>query len=250
MMLPVHGALVVMALFTVSACTAVPGENLGTIPPRSPVTAQEKEKIYPIDVHDPIEGFNRGVYRFNAQFDRWVFLPVVRAYEYITPNPVEQSVSNFFSNLGEFRNGVNGALQGRGDVFGTALSRLAINSTVGLLGLFDPATTLGYPERREDFGQTLGRWGVSPGPYLVLPILGPSNLRDASGTAADTAATNILPLVDTINDEIYFDPLVYVLYFLDQRHQVGFRYHQSGSPFEYDLVRLIYTKKREFDVWQ
>jgi phospholipid-binding lipoprotein MlaA len=201
-------------------------------------------------VHDPIEGFNRGVYRFNAQFDRWVFLPVVRAYEYITPNPVERSVSNFFSNLGEFRNGVNGALQGRGDVFGTALSRLAINSTVGLLGLFDPATALGYPERREDFGQTLGRWGVSPGPYLVLPILGPSNLRDASGTAADTAATNILPLVDTINDEIYFDPFVYALYFLDQRHQVGFRYHQSGSPLEYDLVRLIYTKKREFDVWQ
>jgi phospholipid-binding lipoprotein MlaA len=240
--------LAFLAVLLVGGCAATPGEELGSIPPRSPVTPQERAKVYPIDIWDPLEGFNRGVYRFNTHFDRWVFLPAVRGYEYVTPDPVERSVSNFFSNLSEFRNGWNAALQGRGDVFGTALGRLMINSTLGVFGLFDPATALGYPQRPEDFGQTLGRWGVLAGPYLVLPILGPSNVRDATGVAADTAATSLLPGVEEINERVYFNAAVYVLYFVDQRHRVGFRYYQSGSPFEYDLVRFLYTKKRELDI--
>ena len=110
------------------------------------------------------------------------------------PDFVEDRISSFFNNLSEFRNGLNGALQGRADVAGTALSRLLVNSTVGIVGLFDVATGFGIPEHEEDFGQTLGRWGMRSGPYIVLPILGPSNLRDAGGFAADTAATNFLPV--------------------------------------------------------
>jgi phospholipid-binding lipoprotein MlaA len=247
-MYPVRDVFAFLVILLVGGCAATPGEELGSIPPRSPVTPQEQAKVYAIDVWDPLEGFNRGVYRFNTHFDRWIFLPVVSGYGYVTPEPVERSVSNFFSNLSEFRNGWNAALQGRGDVFGTALGRLMINSTLGVFGLFDPATALGYPQRPEDFGQTLGRWGVSAGPYLVLPILGPSNARDATGVAADIAATSLLPGVEEINERVYFNAAVYVLYFVDQRHRVGFRYYQSGSPFEYDLVRFLYTKKRELDI--
>lgn len=133
-------------------------------------------------------------------------------------------------------------------MLGTALRRFLINSTVGVLGLFDPATGLGYRQRPEDFGQTLGRWGVGDGPYLVLPVLGPSNARDTVGVAGDTAATQFVPGISDINDAVYFNAAVYALYFIDQRHRVGFRYFASGSPFEYDLVRFVYTKERELDI--
>jgi len=231
-----------------ASCAAVPGEELGTVQPREPVPAAERQKVYPIDVYDPWEGFNRGVYKFNAQFDRYVFIPVVHAYEYVMPSFAEQGVSNFFNNLGEMRNGLNAALQGRGDVFGVAFGRFFINSTLGMFGLFDFATAFDIIEHREDFGQTLGWWGLGPGPYLVLPILGPSGVRDASGLGVDTAAATSLPGVSDISNEVYFTPGVYGVYAVDERHEVGFRYYQSGSPFEYDLVRFLYTKKRELDV--
>ena len=189
----IRPALALACLLLTSACAAVPAERLGTVPPRSPVTAQEAAKAYPIDVYDPLEGLNRRVYRFNTIFDRWVFLPVAGGYVRVVPDPVRKGVANFFRNLGEFRNGLNGALQARPAVLGTAAGRLVVNSTVGVLGLFDVATGLGLPEHREDFGQTLGRWGVPPGAYLVLPVLGPSDVRDAGGTAADTAATGPSP---------------------------------------------------------
>jgi phospholipid-binding lipoprotein MlaA len=246
--LPARLAVLLLTLTLAAGCTAVPAERLGSVPPRSPVTAQEQQEVYPIDVYDPLEGFNRHVYNFNARFDRYVFLPVVNGYTRVTPDFLEDRVSSFFNNLSEFRNGVNGTLQGRPQVAGTALARLFINSTVGVLGLFDLATEFGIPEHEEDFGQTLGRWGMRSGPYLVLPILGPSNLRDAGGVAADTAATNLLPVVQDVNDSVYFNPAVYTLYFIDARRRVGFRYYRSGSPFEYDLIRFLYTKKRELDI--
>src|SRR5215212_137972 len=108
----VRPALALALLLLAAACAAVPAERLGTVPPRSPVTSQEAARAYPIDVYDPLEGFNRRVYRFNAVFDRWVFLPVVAGgYQRFVPDPVRQGVSNFFHNLGEFRNGLNSALQ-------------------------------------------------------------------------------------------------------------------------------------------
>ena len=131
----IRPALALALLPLATACAAVPAERLGTAPPRSPVTAQEAAKAYAIDVYDPLEGFNRRVYRFNTVFDRWVFLPVAGGYQRVVPDPVRRSVGNFFRNLGEFRNGLNGALQARGEVFRIALARLAVNSTIGVLGL-------------------------------------------------------------------------------------------------------------------
>src|SRR4051812_32624319 len=244
----IRPALAAALLLLTTACAAVPAERLGTAPPRSPVTAQEAAKAYPIDVYDPLEGLNRRVYRVNTGFDRWVFLPVAGGLPRGGPHPVRRGVATSFRTRAEFRKGLNGALRARPAVLGTAAGRLVVNSTVGVLGLFDVATRYGIPERREDFGQTLGRWGVPPGAYLVLPVLGPSDVRDAGGTAADTAATGAIPGVSTVFATVYFDPAVYGLYAVDQRAQIPFRYYRSGSPFEYDLVRFLYTQKRKLDV--
>lgn len=241
-------ALALLAPLAAAACAAVPAERLGTAAPRSPVAPAEQAKVYPIDVYDPLEGVNRRIYQLNARFDRWVFLPAVGAYTYIAPPFVQDRIGSFFNNLSEFRNGANAALQGKREATGHAIYRLFVNSTLGVAGLFDAASVFGVNEREEDFGQTLGHWGVPPGPYLVLPVLGPSSARDGGGLAVDTAATNLVPVVSEVNDRVYFNAGVYVLYAVDQRRQTGFRYYRSGSPFEYDLVRFLYTKKRELDI--
>lgn len=204
--------------------------------------------LYPISVYDPLEPLNRSIYRFNAEFDRYVFLPVVRAYEYVLPDPVERRISSFFSNLGEIRNAANGLLQARPDVASRATIRFAVNSTFGLLGLFDVAGAMGVEQQREDFGQTLGRWGLGNGPYVVLPILGPSNLRDTAGIVVDRGVMTQFPPWDTVIEEVYVNPGVYALEAVDERHLNPFRYYGTGSPFEYEYVRYLYTKKRQFDV--
>ena len=128
---------------------------------------------------------NRAIFGFNEIVDDNILEPVAKGYRYVTPDPVERSVSNFFNNLGEINTIINSALQMKLDKTITSSSRLAINSTVGVLGLFDVATSLGIQREREDFGQTLGFYGISSGPYLVLPFFGPSSFRDAPGFYAD-----------------------------------------------------------------
>lgn len=231
-----------------AACAATPAEQLGTIPPTHELSPTEKAAATPLRVWDPIEGTNRAVYNFNARFDQWIFLPAVRAYEFVTPDFVENRVTHFFSNLSEFRNASNGLLQARPDAAGRAVIRLALNSTIGLLGLFDVATPMGVSREPLDFGLTLGRWGVGNGPYLVVPVLGPSNGRDFSGLVVDTAIANYVPPESIVTDYVYFNPLVYVLYAIDLRRNINFRYFGSGSPFEYDYVRFLYTRKRELQI--
>ena len=135
--------------------------------------------------NDPLEPMNRAIFGFNEVIDDNILEPVAKGYRYVTPDPVERSVSNFFNNLGEINTIINSALQMKIDKTITSSSRLAINSTVGVLGLFDVATSLGIQREREDFGQTLGYYGISSGPYLVLPFFGPSSFRDAPGFYAD-----------------------------------------------------------------
>jgi phospholipid-binding lipoprotein MlaA len=132
-------------------------------------------------VKDPFEMFNRSMYNFNARFDRLVFLPVVSGYKKVMPDVAEAGVTHFFNNLSELRNLTNNLLQGEMVDSGVTISRFAVNTTVGVLGVWDPATRWGLFEREEDFGQTLGYWGIGHGPYLVLPFFGPSSLRDAGG---------------------------------------------------------------------
>lgn len=133
---------------------------------------------------DPLEPLNRATFSFNETADRYVMRPVAQVYD-LAPLPVKVGVGNFFGNLGDFWIGVNNLLQGK---FVDGLSdggRLLINSTVGIFGIFDIATEMGLEKHDEDLGQTLGSWGVGDGPYLVLPLLGPSNLRDTVGLVGD-----------------------------------------------------------------
>jgi len=199
-------------------------------------------------VDDPFEGFNRAMYRFNFEFDHYVYLPIVRGYRFVVPRPVRTGISNFFSNLGEIRNATNGALQARPEVASRATIRFLVNSTIGVLGFFDVATRLGVDRQREDFGQTLGWWGVGAGPYLVLPILGPSSVRDAAGLPVDFALGTVAPPGAQVNDVVYATPAPYPLQAVDARYSQPFRYYDSGSAFEYDLVRFLFLKAREAEV--
>lgn len=135
---------------------------------------------------DPLEGFNRSMHGFNEVLDAAVLRPLAKGYDAITPSEVQTCVGNFFSNLKNISNAFNNLLQGKPGRAGSDLCRFALNSTLGILGFADVATELGFQKSEEDFGQTLGVWGVKPGPYLVLPLLGPSTVRDASGRVVDS----------------------------------------------------------------
>ena len=200
----------------------------------------------PLAVSDPIEPFNRAIYRFNYYFDRFIFLPVADAYRVIVPNYVRARVANFFDNIGELKNFMNGALQLKPDSAGTSLLRFTINSTVGILGLWDPAAGWGLQRQDEDFGQTLGHYGVREGAYLILPALGPSNVRDTTGLVADAVAFDALDPLNFEKNDLQVP--YYVLLAVDARQRQPFRYYQSGSPFEYEFVRLLYTEKRKLQI--
>jgi phospholipid-binding lipoprotein MlaA len=134
---------------------------------------------------DPWEGFNRGSFAVNEAIDKAVLTPAAKGYQAVTPSFVRSGVSNAFGNVGDVGTGLNNLLQGKP---GSALSdfgRVLVNSTLGILGLFDVASPMGLDKNNEDFGQTLGKWGVGSGPYVVLPLLGPSTLRDSLGRVPD-----------------------------------------------------------------
>ncbi|MFA5913073.1 MAG: VacJ family lipoprotein [Burkholderiales bacterium] len=127
---------------------------------------------------DPLEGYNRAMFRFNDGVDKALIKPVATGYKKVVPEFARTGVTNFFSNLGDIWIGINNVLQGKPGKGASDFGRFAINSTVGILGLFDVASNAGLDKHNEDFGQTLGRWGVGSGAYVVLPILGPSTVRD------------------------------------------------------------------------
>ena len=136
-------------------------------------------------VHDPWEGYNRKMYAFNDAVDRYALKPVAKGYKSITPDLLEVGISNFFSNIDDVVVTINDLLQGK---FIQALQdsgRFLLNSTVGIGGLFDVASRVGLPKHHEDFGQTLGKWGVAEGPFVVLPFLGPATLRSTAGRVGD-----------------------------------------------------------------
>ena len=128
--------------------------------------------------HDPLEGYNRAMFNFNEGVDKAIVKPVASGYKTVMPEFARTGVTNFFSNLGDVWIGVNNILQGKVGAGAGDFGRFAINSTIGILGLFDIASSAGFEKHNEDFGQTLGRWGVGSGAYVVLPILGPSDVRD------------------------------------------------------------------------
>ncbi len=244
----VLAASLCLLLVFITGCSTVPKVDPNAPPPRvDSDVVLDKTATYPLQVHDPWEGFNRRVYKFNALFDRHVFLPVVGGYETITPKFMRTGVSNFFSNLRDIRNFVNSVLQFKGGKAASTTARFAVNTTVGLLGLIDVATPMDLPQQNEDFGQTLGVWGAGQGPFLVLPLLGPSSVRDGIGLGVD------LYIQAEIRDEVMGlksreELALALLNAIDTRYRIGFRYHETGSPFEYDLVRMLYTKLRALQV--
>lgn len=135
---------------------------------------------------DPIEPVNRTIYSFNDTVDRYFFKPVAEGYKFILPTIVRDCVSNAFGNIADVPTSANNLLQGKFKEAGSDVCRVAINSTVGVLGCFDVASRWGFEKHTEDFGQTLGRWGVGLGPYVVIPLLGPSSLRDSLALIVDS----------------------------------------------------------------
>ncbi len=243
--------VLVWAIALLPACESVSSGKpvaLGDEPAVFEFSDIEKEgTVSPIDVPDPLEPLNRAIYKFNAMFDRAIFVPITELYEFVTPIFAQDRVSDFFSNLSELDTFANSILQAKFERASRATVRFAVNSTVGLAGLFDPMTALGTHQQREDLGQTFGTWGAGEGPYLVLPILGPSNLRDTVGLIGDTVAYRVVDPFGLASFESDY-PVILALRAVDQRHNQGFRYHETGSPFEYELLRLLYTEMRRLDI--
>ncbi len=142
----------------------------------------------PDDANDPLEGYNRAMFGINGMVDGVLLKPAAELYVRALPTPLRRGVSNLLDNLGAPLDAANNLLQGKAVRAGTSLGRFAVNSTLGLGGVFDVAEGFGWKRAPEDFGQTLASWGMGEGPYLVLPLLGPSNPRDALGFAVDWAA--------------------------------------------------------------
>lgn len=237
-----------LILMLLSACAQKPEYNDGLSfaihDVRNEPVASEPSAL---DVYDPFERLNRRMYYFNAKFDEYVFLPVLNGYRKVTPSPVRSGVNNFFGNLDDLFSFANSTLQLKAKQSGKILSRVAINSTIGLLGLFDVATPMGIEKQDEDFGQTLGYYGVSEGPFLVLPILGPSNLRDATGSGIKSYISSEIDLLE-LDDHNERALPYYALNAISTRDKTEFRYYETGSSFEYDRIRFLYTQKRRLDI--
>ena len=199
---------------------------------------------------DPLEGFNRTMYGFNKTADKVILKPVSQAYNYVLPKPAKKSVGNFFDNLAEPLNIVNNVLQGKGYRALDSTYRLVINSTVGILGLFDVATYFKIEEAQEDLGQTFAAWGIKPGPYIMLPLLGPTNLRDGIGRIGETAvyypneiitdsdgAAIALTVLDVVDNRAELLPLDDLL-----ESQVD-QYSFVKSAYESNRVNKIYDGK-------
>jgi phospholipid-binding lipoprotein MlaA len=196
------------------------------------------------DLYDPWEAFNETMFNFNVKLDRYVLKPTARVYRAIMPEPFQIMIANGFDNLRFVPRFVNNMLQGKFGGAGRELSRFLINSTAGIAGLFDPAKDYwGIQPSVEDFGQTLGKWGAGPGPYLVLPVLAPTTVRDGVGQGVD----------------LLIDPIGYFIAFVPERLALSLGDTVNDRALNYDLfqgveettidlyssVRHFYLKRRE-----
>ena len=202
-------------------------------------------------VYDPLEPLNRGVFAFNAAADKAVIGPVATAYETVTPEIARTGVSNVLTNLSNPVIFVNNVLQGDAEGAGNTFYRFTVNTVFGGLGLFDLAEGDGIPHRGEDFGQTLGVWGVPEGPYIVLPFLGASNLRDTVGMGVDTAF-DPLTWTEFESDEDLDDHIAIgrtVLGALNARVAFdGAIQALREQPEPYVALRRTYTAQRQADI--
>ncbi|MBW8779269.1 MAG: VacJ family lipoprotein [Burkholderiales bacterium] len=160
-------------------------------------TAPQGAERHATGPKDPYESVNRKIFSFNDTLDTYALKPVAKAYNAVLPSPIRTGIHNFFGNFSDAWSAVNQLLQGKPSDAGEMTMRVLTNTTIGIAGLFDPASSLGLDRRSEDLGQTLGRWGLEPGPYLVLPLFGSSDIRDAIALPADTYLTPALLVPST-----------------------------------------------------
>lgn len=190
---------------------------------------------------DPFEPVNRGIYQFNDGVDRLVLKPAAEVYKAVLPQFVRTGVSNFFSNLNDVIVALNNLLQGKLLQSLSDVGRIAVNTTVGLLGFVDVATEIGLEKHNEDLGQTLGYWGIGDGPYLVIPLLGPSSARDGVGVFGDYK-TNPLTYVDPTRDR----NALYAVNLVHRRYELldASRVLETAALDPYEFVRDAYFQRR------
>jgi phospholipid-binding lipoprotein MlaA len=218
---------------------------------KSALLALSFSLLGPITVHaeeeqeasnpDPWQGFNRAMFGFNDRVDRWLLKPLAKGYKAVMPDPLETGVANIFSNVLEVPNVINGVLQGDLKGAGHDTGRLLVNTTLGIGGLLDVAKYMNLPaDEREDFGQTLAVWGVGQGPYLVLPLLGPSTVRDGFAKPVDwyTDPTNYIDHVPT-------DNTVKGVSLLNTRAQL-LPLEKNITGDKYIFIRDVYLQRRDY----
>ncbi len=198
------------------------------------------------DPRDPWEGMNRKVYAFNDTVDTWVVRPVAQAYVDVVPSFMRTGVHNFLGNLSDVWTFVNATLQFKGQPAAESFMRVAVNTTLGLYGLLDVASEARIPKHKEDFGQTLGHWGMGPGPFVVLPLMGPSTVRDTAALSMDWQATP--------NQYFQDDPSRYsitALRLVDVRSGLlqADEAVKRAALDPYSFVRDAWLQKRENDVY-
>lgn len=195
---------------------------------------------------DPLEPLNRGTYQFNEAVDGLFLKPIATGYNTVTPRPVRTGVSNFFNNLSDVWSLANNVLQAKPREAAESFFRVSVNTFFGLGGVLDVASEMGIEPHREDFGQTLGRWGVPTGPYLVLPILGPSTLRDAASRRADALGNPVYEIehIPTRNSLLLLDAV-------DTRAGLlrAGRVLDEAALDKYSFSRDVYLQKRRNDVY-
>lgn len=196
--------------------------------------------------NDPLETMNRGIFKFNEKADEYVLEPVAKGYQYVTPASVDRGITRFFSNLDDVVVFVNDILQLKFKQAASDGGRFVVNTTVGLLGFLDFATDWGMPKHNEDFGQTMGFYGVGTGPYIVLPILGPSNLRDTAGLFADAVVDPIYQI-----DEHRTKWAVVALKGIDTRADlIDLKKVVDDAALDpYEFMRSLHFQRREYLVY-
>ncbi|OWY27836.1 VacJ family lipoprotein [Herbaspirillum robiniae] len=195
--------------------------------------------------NDPLEGFNRTMFSFNDTVDTYALKPVAQAYDTVVPDPVQTGVGNFFGNIGDLWSSINQLLQGRVEQGVSTFMRVAINTTFGLGGVLDVATEARLPREKSDFGQTLGKWGVGSGPYVVLPFFGPSTVRDTAGLPVDMYGD-----LWTYKRPTRWRNVGTVIRIVDRRAQLldASTLLEDAALDKYDFVRDAYLQRRQSQI--
>ena len=201
----------------------------------------------PENPDDPFESFNRSMYTFNEKLDEYAMKPIAEGYQAITPDAVDTGITNFFNNIGDVLTLVNDLFQLKIDKALKTSARIVFNSTIGLFGIMDVATDFGLERHEEDFGQTLGYWGVESGPYLVLPFFGPSSVRDGIGFAVDVTE------LDLVYDDMSFDHEISLLAvkYIDKRADLlkAKDIVDETAPDPYAFIRDGWVQRRKNQVY-